>query len=202
MSNFPVRDRRMSPGYEICRAIVWAGVRFLYKVRITGKENVPLNGPVVIGSNHIHNFDPLVIGAHCPRYIHFMAKEELFKGSLLTRFLRYIGAFPIRRGQGDKGAMRHAIAVPANGQCLLVFPEGHRSKDGTVGTGMPGIALIARKSKCPVVPVAVIGSYKFRRNLSVRYGEPFLPKENDTNEAFMETLMERIRELHAQGLIE
>lgn len=198
MTDILIRDRRHSPVYEVSRGLSWLALHILYRPHVVGQEHIPLSGPVILGSNHIHNFDPLLIGAHCPRYIHFMSKEEMFKGPLLSWFLGMVGAFPIRRGRGDKKAIRHALAVPAANQCLLVFPEGHRSKDGKIGSGMPGIALIARKSSCPVIPTVVVGTYGFRKKLTVCFGEPILPKPDDTNETFMETLMERIRALQRQ----
>lgn len=198
MAEIRIRDNRHAFLYLAVRNTVWGILHFLYRPQISGQENIPETGPVVIGSNHVHNFDPFLIGVHCPRYIHFMAKEELFKGKLLTKLLKHVGAFPVRRGYGDKGAMRHALAVPAANQCLVVFPEGHRSRDGNIGEGMPGIALIARKSNCPVIPTVIVGPYAFRKKLWVRFGKPFYPKPDDTNETFMETLMEHIRDLQAE----
>jgi 1-acyl-sn-glycerol-3-phosphate acyltransferase len=192
-------SRRKSAFYEFARFTVAVAIRGLYRVRTHNVVNVPREGPAIIASNHIHNFDPLVIGITTPRFIEFMAKMELFRFPLFAQILNQVGAFPVRRGTSDKAAIRRAIDIPRQGSCLVIFPEGHRSKDGSVGEGMSGVAFIARKSGCPVVPTAIIGPYKFRGPLSVRYGEPITATPHDTNESFLEKIMERIKDLHSEG---
>lgn len=171
----------------------------VYRWRVIGRSHVPLAGPLVLASNHIHNFDPILIGASTRRFVHFMAKEELFRGKLVERFLRYVGGFPIRRGVGDRGAIKHALAVIEHEQCLTVFPEGHRSRNGALGRGLPGVAMIARRANCPVVPVVVIGPYRFRGKLTVRFGQPIPPNPDITNEALLEKLMTELQSLLDAG---
>ncbi len=194
-----VRDRYRSPFYRVARSIVWLYFRLAYRFRIVNQHYVPKTGPVVLGSNHIHNLDPLTIGLGTPRFVHFMAKHELFKYRWFAALLRYLGAFPVRRGAGDRQAIRHALAIPEHNGCLLVFPEGHRSKTGKLQRGLPGVAFIARKTQCPIVPVAVIGQYKFRGKLTLRFGEPFVPTPEDTNDTILEQLMKRIQQLLDEG---
>jgi 1-acyl-sn-glycerol-3-phosphate acyltransferase len=194
-----VHNRYGSPVYKMARGIVWLFFHAVFRFRVVGREHIPRTGPLVLASNHIHNLDPLVIGLGTPRFIHFMAKQELFKYRPFAALIRYFGAFPVRRGQSDKGAIRNALTVPAQGGCLVIFPEGHRSKDGKLRPGQPGVALIARKSNCPVVPVAIIGPYRFRGRLTIRFGEPYTPGAEDTNETVLAAIMQRIQNLLDQG---
>lgn len=185
--------------YRALRAAAVSLLYSAYRWQVIGRNHVPLTGPVVLASNHIDNFDPILIGSSTPRFVHFMAKEELFHGKLVERFLRYVGAFPIRRGSGDRGAIKHALAVIEQGQCLTVFPEGHRSRNGVLGRGLPGVAMIARRANCPVVPVVVIGPYRFRGKLTVRFGQPIPPDPDITNEALLAKLMTELQFLLDEG---
>lgn len=185
--------------YWISKAIVLTGLKLVTRWKVVGKENVPKSGPLVFGSNHISNFDPIVIGASTNRQVRFMAKHELFKSPLIGRFLRYYGAFSVKRGMQDTTAMRQAIAIPHHGGCVVVFPEGSRSRTGEVGKGMPGVALIARKANAPIIPVAIVGPYRWFGPLTVRFGQPLIPSPDDTNESLLEKLMTSIRELKNAG---
>lgn len=185
--------------YRIAKFLVsiWLGITFRWK--IIGAEEVPQTGPVVFGSNHISNVDPILIGASTFRPVRFMAKEELFKNRIVGAFLRYLGAFQVKRGLKDTAAIRFAIDIPNSGQCLVVFPEGHRSRTGQLGEGMAGIALIARKANAPIVPVAIIGPYKFRGRLTIRFGQTLYPTIDDTNETLLQRIMSAIHDLVKEG---
>lgn len=194
-----IRDPFHHPFYRLLRVVGVSLLHIVYRWRVIDQAHVPRTGPVVLACNHIHNFDPIIVGASTPRFVHFMAKEELFHNRTAGNFLRYLGAFPIRRGVGDRGAIKHALAVTEHGQCLTVFPEGHRSKTGELGAGLPGVAMIARRAGCPVVPVAVIGPYRLRGRLTVRFGTPIPPDPDRSNEALLDELMTGIRRLLEEG---
>lgn len=183
----------------LSQRIVRLLLRLLFRFTIIGIEHVPKVGPVVFGSNHINNLDPIVVGSSTRRQVRFMAKQELFRNRFIGAFLSYYGAFQVKRGFQDTTALRYAIQIPNQGGCVMIFPEGHRSKTGELGKGMAGIALIARKANCPVVPVAVIGPYQVGRPLTVRFGAPLQPDPNDTNETLLEKLMSSISALLAEG---
>lgn len=189
-------SRYQSPLYKVIRAVAVGLIHFLFRVRVTGREHLPTEGPCLIASNHINIIDPFMIGASVPRFIEFMAKDELFHIPVLAGLIRYLGAFPVKRGAGDKAALKRALEVPKRSGCLVIFPEGHRSKDGRVGKGLPGIAMVARRSMCPVVPCAIVGTYGFRRKIVIRFGEPITPTPDDTNETLLDKLMTQILYLH------
>jgi len=108
-----------------------------------------------------------------------MGKRELFETPVVGFLLRAIGAFPVRRGEADRGALQMALAVVAAGQPLGFFPEGHRSESGQLIRGRPGVAYVALHSNAPIIPLAVSGTRGarlgafWRRDILLRAGEPF-----------------------------
>lgn len=126
--------------------------------KISGLENFPPDGPVIIACNHISMWDPIIVGCTLPRQVYFMAKEELMKLPVAGQILRAVGAFPVKRGQGDIGAFRRSIGLLKEGKVLGIFPEGTRSKSGQIQEAMAGIALIVDKSRAPILPVKVYGA--------------------------------------------
>jgi 1-acyl-sn-glycerol-3-phosphate acyltransferase len=199
VADFRVQNRRSDLRYWICWVVVWLFFRLFFRVRIVGQEHIPRKGPLVIASNHISLLDPPLLGLCTPRFVHFMAKEELFRNRFIAKLLRYLGGFPVRRGAGDRQAIRIAIAIPSQGGCLAIFPEGHRYRDGKLGPGLPGVALIARKAGCPIVPAAIIGKYRLFARLTVRFGEPYVPDFAEDNDALVADLMRRIQALLDRG---
>lgn len=194
-----IRDRYHHPLYRLARFVGVGLLHVMYRWRVTGWEHVPTSGPLVLACNHIHNFDPILVGASTPRFVHFMAKEELFRIGPAGRFLGFFGAFPIRRGSGDRAAIKHALAVAESGQCLVIFPEGHRSRTGALGKGMPGVAMIAKRAGCEIVPAAVIGPYGLGKPLTVRFGPAIPPDASVNNDELLVTLMSRIQQLIDEG---
>ncbi len=155
--------------YVMCKAI-FQGV---YRLRRGGRQNIPRRGGVLLVCNHISGLDPPMIGtAATPRRTHYMAKEELFRGPVVTRILRAVGAFPVERGGADRHAMRTAKDVLARGDCLLMFPEGTRSLDGRLGPAMPGAGALALDETVTVVPMAIWGSQRRFGPVRVEIGSP------------------------------
>lgn len=126
----------------------------------SGKENIPATGSAIVVSNHVNYLDPMAMGALSPRALHFMAKEELFSNPVAGWILRKLGAFPVRRGRGDRRAIRHALQLLEEGKVLAMFPEGTRSETGELMELQRGAALLALKSGAPVVPMVIQGAYE------------------------------------------
>ena len=104
-----------------------------------------------------------------------MAKEELFKFKPFGFLIKMLGAFPVSRGKGDETAILNSVKTIENGRNLVIFPEGTRSKDGKLGKGRTGAALIAAKAHTEIVPVGIIlegEKLHFRSKITVRYGKP------------------------------
>ena len=129
-------------------------------LRIVGRENVPLDGPVILAPIHLSHFDPPVVACASPRALSFIAKEELFRPFLLGPLIRSLGAFPVRRGVLDKSAIRLAIERLQEGGTLIMFPEGTRGDGKTMLPLQSGVAMIAKRSGAAVVAVGICGTHK------------------------------------------
>jgi len=108
--------------YNLARVILMGTLALLYRLRVQGAENLPDEGAVVLASNHISNIDPLFLGMACPRQVRFMAKAELWKFAPLGWLVRAVGAFPVRRGEADREAVRLGLRVVSDGAVLGIFP--------------------------------------------------------------------------------
>ena len=185
---------------------------YIRKFEVVGRENMPREGPLILASNHLNNADPPMVAlAIRPRFPTYMAKREMITWPILGPAFRIFGAFPVRRGEADLSALRAATEHLQMGALLVMFPEGTRSRTGSLSKGHPGTAIIAMRSGAPILPVAVTGSEKiswpwfFLKPLSVPHikvtiGEPFhLPAyERITSEATAEAtdiIMRRIAAL-------
>ena len=159
--------------------LVRALAGFLAPWRLEGAENIPRSGGYILVANHINWKDPPWIEFALGHAIRYMGKRELFETPVIGYLLRAIGAFPVRRGEADRGALQTALAVVAAGQPLGFFPEGHRSESGQLIRGRPGVAYVARHSGAPMIPLAVSGTRRarlgafWRRDILLRVGEPF-----------------------------
>lgn len=158
--------------YGFAKAVVGFTYRLAYRIEVEGKEHVPPSGGAILCGNHFNAQDPILIGITAPRPVSFMAKEELFRSRLLGFIIRGLGAFPVKRGTADRSSLRRALEVLESGGCFGIFPEGTRSHTGQLQKPEPGTAYIALKSRVPVIPVGITGSYRFFQPIRVRYGPP------------------------------
>ncbi len=156
-----------------------------YKITVIGKENIPdMKGGYIVASNHVSNNDPPVVGITFKGKFNFMAKEELFqKNKFFTWIITKMGAFPVKRGAKDGAqAIEKALESLKSGRIFVIFPEGTRSKDGTLGRAKSGVTIIAAKAKAPVVPVFIkYGRKRFRRRIQVSIGEMMPAEKFDIN---------------------
>jgi 1-acyl-sn-glycerol-3-phosphate acyltransferase len=153
-------------GYRLLRYVVSFLFRLIWRPRITGLENVPRSGPVIIASNHLSFIDSVVIPILVPRRVRFLAKAEYFdghglRGRGMALFFRVVDAVPVRRdGQRDSSlaALQAALDVLRDDVAFGIYPEGTRSRDGRLYRGRTGVGWLALTSAVPVVPVALIGT--------------------------------------------
>jgi len=185
--------------YAFARSVVNGIMKPIYRMEVIGRENFPKEGGVLLCTNHIHNFDPPIVGITAPRPIHFMAKEELFSVPALGKLLPHINAFPVKRGMSDREALRKGLAILKEGKVLGLFPEGTRSKTGELGKGLAGAGFFALRTDAQVVPCAIIGPYKAFSRLKVVYGKPIdmneLRQKKVSAEEATEIIMGEIRDL-------
>ena len=160
--------------------------RLFMELEVSGLENLPLDGPVIIAANHVTSFDVIPMQLSLPRPIFYMGKAELFKIGLVDEVFRRMGAFPVHRGEKDAWAMRHAARVLEHGQVLGMFPEGTRSKGKGLAVAKTGVARLSLGANCPIAPMAVTGSDRFfekipRRNrVTGTLLPPDWPKQSET----------------------
>lgn len=197
---------------EVLRSIWYSFLRILaqlafpafWRYRSFGRENVPRSGGVLIVCNHQSYVDPLLIGVGLNRQIHIMARRSLFHKYLLFRWLILsLNAFPLNDSGVDFGAVKETIRRLKRGKMVLMFPEGTRTRDGSIGEIHTGIAMIAKRSGSPVVPAVIDGAFEawprtrklFRLgpDVKVAFGRPLYC--NGSAEAFTEEVTSRMLEL-------
>ena len=133
--------------WVLCRLVFTVFGRY----RVEGKERVPRTGGLLVFPNHRSDCDPPVVHAMSPRAFHYMAKSELFEMRLTAWAMWLMGAFPIRRGEPDRAALRHAAELAKMGEAVCVFPEGQLTQTGHLQAIKPGVALIVRMAGAPCI---------------------------------------------------
>ncbi|SIT66547.1 lysophospholipid acyltransferase family protein [Edaphobacillus lindanitolerans] len=159
--------------YHFAKSVVYGLLKPLYRLDVKGTEHFPETGGVLLCANHTSLLDPPTVGITAPRPVSFMAKAELFEAPILNKLLPGLHVFPVKRGLSDRSAVRTALGLLKDGGVVGMFPEGTRSKDGTLGKPMSGAGFFALKGgDAVVVPCAVIGQYKPFRKVKIRFGRP------------------------------
>ena len=200
-----------APTAPVSRLWVWrllfppirAFVLLFIGIRVRGREHVPASGPYILASNHINWKDPPVVSLALAIPIRWMAKAEVFRWFVIGFLLRGIGSIPVRRGESDRRAMVTGLRVLERGLPLGVFPEGHRSEDGRLLRGRPGIGLLAERTNALIVPCGVSGTATSvvnlirRRTVQISFGAPFRvsdlsPEERKDHQAVADAVMRRI----------
>jgi 1-acyl-sn-glycerol-3-phosphate acyltransferase len=175
------RSRTHEPDwvYDLARMVITPPTLLLYRAWAIGAEHVPTSGPVILAPNHFSQWDHFFAGVYLRRKVRFMAKSQLFSNPVIKYIFWHGGAFPVRRGHQDEEAFKTAYAILERGGCLLMYPEGGRSRSGGLGEPRPGVGRLALESGVPVVPVAIHGSLGVRGwrrlrfpKVTVQYGEP------------------------------
>jgi len=172
---------RPSPFYFLVGALSWPVLRWLYRLRAEGKENLPSEGGFVLAANHVSNFDPWPLGVPLwpRRFLRFMAKSELYWWPL-GHVINAGGGFPVRRGERDVEAINTAVELAREGHVIAMFPHGTRQRKGLVKRYQPkahtGAARIALQARVPLVPAAISGTDRLSKlgPLRVRYGKPIV----------------------------
>lgn len=144
---------------KYCHWFARALVIFLFWVTggysVKGLQHVPKSGAVLLVSNHISLADPVAILVAVPRPLCYMAASELHKIPGLGPLIRFMGAFAVKRGVQDTEAIATCRRLLKQGEGVVMYPEGKLSADGRLGPMQDGVALLAFRSNCPIVPVAV-----------------------------------------------
>jgi 1-acyl-sn-glycerol-3-phosphate acyltransferase len=155
------------------RFILPTGLRPFARLSVTGLENIPPTGPVILAANHHDNLDAYLLSHLVPRHVHFAARQDGFDTGSLCAIWRRLGAFP-----ADAWGIRYGLSLLAEGSAVGLFPQGTISKDLVTQGGVAG--MLALRSGAPVVPIAIRGTedihlssmFAGRVNVSVRFGAP------------------------------
>ena len=182
--------------YHFIRFVVGLFIRLRFKIKIQGKEHIPLSG-VIIAMNHQHNWDSLLVGTNSPRKLHIMAKESLFKNKLLGWIISEMGAFPINREKADIKSLKYSLKLLKDGKIFALFIEGSRSTTGEMQEPKKGVGFIVSKSKAPVVPTYIYGTTnkKWFQEAGVIFGEPIDFEDETDYEKISNAIAEAIKQL-------
>ncbi len=155
-------DRRLALSHLLYRLLRYGVVspifRLYFRGRVYGRDKMPMQGRVIVVSNHASDFDPPFVGAHMLRPVAFMAKEELFQVPGLGALISALGAYPVKRGTGDRAAIRAALNRIEEGWVTGIFLDGTRRADARIHDPKIGAALIAAKTQAPLLPVSLWGT--------------------------------------------
>lgn len=187
----------------------WTALGILFYPRtLHGVENVPRKGPCIIASNHQSNMDPMLLGISFNRPISYFAKEELFKNKFFAWVLYQVGAFPVKRGKGDVGAIKETLKRLKKGSPVVIFPGGTRQLKHDTDQVQEGIALLAVKSGVPVLPTHIKGSDKLlpkgasflsRQQITITFGEPKVYTKKESYAQIAREIMKDIHNLRPQS---
>lgn len=158
--------------YKIMRIIATVLLAPFFWRTVIGKENIPKKGGAILALNHRSNWDVVVAAISCPRPLNFMAKKELFSNRLFGWLISQFGAFPLSRGKGDVKAIKTAIGRLNEGKILQLFPEGTRVRNQSDVKAKAGVAMLAVRTKVPVIPGVIVGEYRPFRRIYVAFGKP------------------------------
>ena len=188
--------------YGFLRVVFRLIFYILFRARVYGRENIPAEGAVILAANHASNIDPPLMASLIDRPVSYMAKIELFENPIFGAAIRRCHAFPVKRGESDRGAIKAAVTVLKEERVLGLFPEGTRSKTGELQKAEAGVALIAAMTGAPIVPVAILNTHRIFANggllpqLRIMYGQPISfqgdRKSKEALDAFSAEIMAHI----------
>ena len=159
--------------YRICKIIYTVLLKILFIPKAYGKENIPNEGALIFAGNHRHAFDPVVVMSNTKRQVHYMAKEEIFKG-IHGLIFKNIGLIKVNRNQSNPGAVLSAEQILKNGGTIGIFPEGTRNRtENKILKFRTGAVRIAKNTNTKILPFAIRGKYKlFRKGIEIEFGKP------------------------------
>lgn len=167
--------------YNFFHVLFFIIASIFFRMRASGRKNIPRTGPVILAPNHMSYFDPAIIGTAVWRKVNYAAKKELFDRPLFGWWLRGVQSFPISRDIMDRRALRTVLNLLQQGKVVLMFPEGTRGDGQHLLEPRPGVGMVAYMSRAPVVPVYIKGTDKVYprhariwrfKPITVYYGKP------------------------------
>ena len=175
----------------VSKLFVFPIYKFLFKGRLVGRDNIPQTDSFIMVSNHGSLLDPPLLGHALGRNISFMAKAELFKIPILGFIIKACGAYPVKRGTADKNTIKKACEKLSNDNCIGIFIDGTRQKNGRVNKPKQGAALLAFKNQKLLLPVAIVNSHRLIRfkfciplfsKIVIKVGRPVQPPQSSSKD--------------------
>jgi 1-acyl-sn-glycerol-3-phosphate acyltransferase len=172
--------------YAYCRGLCRIFFVAFFGIRSFGYKNIPTKGGALLACNHQSFLDPMAAGSCVRRQVHYLARDSLFRKPGFGWLIRSANAFPVKRGAADLAAVKESLRRLKDGQLLLLFGEGTRSHDGRIAPLQPGMAMMARRTKVPLIPVVIDGAFEaWPRNkkiwslhtIRVMYGKPITTEQ-------------------------
>jgi len=173
--------------------------KFVFRGLLIGRENIPQKNSYIMVSNHGSLLDPPLLGHALGRNISFMAKAELFKIPFLGFVIKACGAYPVKRGIADKNTIKIACKKLSNDNCIGIFIDGTRQKNGRVNKPKQGAALLAFKNQKLLLPVAIVNSHRLIRfkffipmfsKIVIKVGKPLQPPQSSSRDDLKSVTMD------------
>lgn len=189
-----------------------------WRYRRGGASLFPPDGPALIIANHQSFIDPLLVSQAVGRPLTYLARKSLFTGGLFDRLISHYGAVPIDRGFGKEG-IEQVLKLLKQNRRVLIFPEGQRTATGELQEIKPGISLLIRRARVPIVPVGIAGAFeswprgqklpslaplmmpRFGSTISVQIGKPIPPEtcEGKSRDEIMELVALEMKKVYQQA---
>ena len=177
-------EKEKNVAYNIIKPIYTILIKIIFRPKVIGKENIPEDGALIFAGNHKHAVDPTMVMMSTDRIVHYMAKEEIFKG-LHGMLFRKIGLIKVYRGRLNPNAVIEAENILNNGGTIGIFPEGTRNKgEEELLKFRHGAVAIAKRTETKILPFAIKNKYKiFRKSVVLEFGKPIDVSNMETEEA-------------------
>ncbi len=202
--------------YRVVHWILTTGSRLVWRVKVSGVEELPGAGGFVLAPSHRSMMDIPLAAIPTTRRIRFMGKASLFRIPVLGWLFSTLGGFPVERDGTDRKAVRDSVAMLAAGEVLCVFPEGTRQNGPKIQPLQPGASYLALRSGAPIVPIAIAGSEEILRDhkwpiphfgrIVIVVGEPIAPEPRtggvvarDKVDALTATLSDTLQRLYDEA---
>jgi 1-acyl-sn-glycerol-3-phosphate acyltransferase len=196
--------------YRFLRLIARMLCVLWFRIRVEGRHHVPSQGGGMLLSTHQSGLDPILVGLACNRNLNFLARSTLFKNPAFSFFLKIVDSIEIDRERGGLSGLREMLSRLRSGKVVLLFPEGTRTQDGSIGVVKPGFFPIAKRSDVPLIPVAIVGAFEcmpkgskwiFPKPIAVVFGKPIPPEDyrNWTEEQAVRAVAASLGDLYQRG---